>query len=77
MSKLAIDNRAAIIDHVRKVGYIDTQTAFNHLGMSGGTLTKVISNLRKGNVSVEKYRARNTFNGRLTTQYIFDVNELI
>lgn len=66
-----MSNRSQVLDHARKVGFISSKNAMLNLGMSGGTLTKVISELQKDtNIKITKYRIRDSFNSRLSTAYV-------
>jgi hypothetical protein len=67
MSK--ISNAQKVMAVVEAHGFIDTQLAFLHLGMSGGTLTKVLSDLRRSQVKVRRYTEVNPFNAVRTSKY--------
>lgn len=67
MSK--VSNADKVMSVVTAHGFIDTQLAYLHLGMSGGTLTKVLSDMRRSQAKVRRYTEINPFNGVRTSKY--------
>ena len=71
MSK--VSNIAKVLDHVEKAGYIDTNSALLNLGMAGGTLTKVLSEIRRHtNYDVRRYSFKNPITGVRYSSYYID-----
>ena len=66
-------NAAKVVEIMEKNGAIDTKAAFLYLNMSGGTLTKVISDLRKNfHRNISKYNVYDPVNSVRSSVYYFD-----
>ena len=65
-------NSTKVVEIMQKTGGIDTKAAFLYLNMSGGTLTKVISVLRKTyHHDIAKYTLYDPVTGIRSSFYYF------
>jgi hypothetical protein len=67
-------NLATIKNHLNNHGSITTQEAFQYYRMSGGTVTKVISVLRKEtNLPINSLFVRDGVDGRRFKKYVLNI----
>lgn len=67
MTKL--NNQTAVLAHMKRVGSISIREAMDDYGMSGGSLTKYISLLRKAGNSIHKEVRKHPITGRKYARY--------
>lgn len=61
--------QAAILNHLNKVGSISIREAMDDYGMSGGSLTKYVSNLRKAGHNIHRETRKHPITGRKYARY--------
>ncbi len=72
-----VSNAGIIRAHIAKHGAISTRDAAQYYGMTGGTLTKEISNMRRGNVALSRQWVKDTVTGRRFAQYRLTYGEIV
>ena len=74
LSRTFSSNSAIIREHFDRHGAISTRDAMAFYGMTGGTFTKVISEMRKGsNVSISREWVRCSVTGRRYANFVYSV----
>ena len=78
IDKNAISNADIVRSHMAKHGAISTKDAAHYYGMTGGTVTKVISELRKySNIAIAKSWVRDSVTGRRFASYRLAYGDII
>lgn len=67
--KVFTGHTKVVHDHLTKVKTISVREAMDDYGLSGGHITKIISNLRKAGVPVEKQMRKHPVTGRRYARY--------
>lgn len=76
--KSAVSNAAIIRAHMSRHGSISTRDGALFYGMTGGTLTKEISNLRRfSNIIINKNWIKDSVTGRRFAQYRLTYGDII
>jgi hypothetical protein len=65
---------ATVLNHVNKLGRITIRDAMNDYGLSGGHLTKIVSNLRKQGYDIGRVFKRHPLTGRRYASYSMVAN---
>lgn len=74
LSRVSSSNAAIVREHFTRFGALSTRDAMAFYGMTGGTFTKVISEMAKGsNATITRQWSRCAVTGRRYANYIYTV----
>lgn len=66
-----------VLNHLKRTSTISVQEGFNDHGLSGGHLTKIISNLRKAGYKIDRKFRKHPVTGKRYARYYFFPSEQI
>ena len=69
MSKLYSDNHDAILNHMKACGSLSIRDALADYGLTGGHITKIMSDLRRRQEPIVKVWAKNAYTGKRYAVY--------